>query len=212
MRNGQVWGVQSCHRSSGVGSPSHSILFGVWAFFPMRPWLKVWDACWTTGRTRVFQVGKKQESKELLELGPDLFDSQAFLEAVLPLCYGLNPNVCPQLAPEKLERGLCLFVLFSSCDCRKGKSKEACERDMVHEAHRTVISLLFLLCVFYICHDESIRDLLKESKSGKMPIVLRTLRAGYVFWHYLAWPSLSVWDRIFRKRKGEEKDVGENVF
>ena len=52
---------------------------------------------------------------------------------------------------RKLEKRTLLFVcLFSSCNCRQGKSKEARERDMVHEGHRTFISLLFLLCVFFV--------------------------------------------------------------
>ena len=157
------WGIQSSHRSSGRWALLLPAPFSLVSLCPHAPWLGVSRFLLNRWKNTSLPGGKKQESKRASRLVPDRFDSRAHsLETSSSLLWPEPWYMSTAGSRESWKRGLCLF---SSCDCREGKSKEACERDMVHEGHRTLISLLFLLCVFFICHDASIRDLLKRAKN-----------------------------------------------
>lgn len=153
MRNGQVRSPELSQKLREVGSPSHSILLASRPFSPCALTQGLWDALLNHWKNTCLSGWEEQESKRASRLGPDLFDSQAHsLETSPPLCYGLNPNVCPQLAPEKAgKRGLCLFVCFLAATVGKARARGGSERDMVHEGHRTIISPPFsLMCFLYL--------------------------------------------------------------
>lgn len=168
-----LWNEKLTSEESGAVTEAQG---GGLSFFPLRslwclglcphaPWFRVSRCLPNRWKNMRLPGGKKQESKRASRLVPDRFDSHTHSLGTSSSL--LQPEPWYLSTPgsrESWKIGLCLFVcLFSSCDCREGKNKEACERDVVHESHRAFVSLLSLLRIFFICHDESVR-LVKESK------------------------------------------------